>query len=82
MPGFDFLFDGEEIEFDYSMDLYQAGGHFCADIFCPRIAEIRTSLDLPPDPPIPLHLTYGVVVQPSPHYKFWDKLQESDNADK
>lgn len=77
IPGQNFSFDGEEVEFFYDMDIYQAGGHFCVNARCQRITEIRTSLGLQPDPPIQLHLTFGVVVQPSPHYNFWTKKRVS-----
>lgn len=66
-----FSFDGEIVEFSYDTNIYQAGGHFCVNCECPRVSEIRTSLGLSPEPPIPLHLTFAVVVQPSPHYGFW-----------
>ena len=69
----DYDFDGEQVDFFYDMDIYQAGGHFCVNVRCPRVEEIRTSLGLSPEPPIRLHLTFAVVAQPSRHFDFWTR---------
>ncbi len=61
-------FDGQEIEVRYSPDIYQAGGHFCVDVETPWIQTIRESLGLSHSPSIPPHMSFGVIVQPSPIY--------------
>lgn len=78
VPGQEFSFDNEEVEFSYDSNVYQAGGHFCVNVQCPRIADIRISLGLSPEPLIPLHLTFAVVVQPSSHYDFWTRKRVSE----
>lgn len=70
-PDDEYPFDGEEVGFLYENFVYQAGGHFCVGVECEASDRIRSFLGLAPALPVPLHMTVGVIVQPSHHYDFW-----------
>lgn len=80
-PGAVYPFDGEEVDFYYDPEIYQAGGHFCVDVQTDHITRVRSEVGLPAEMPIPPHLSFGVVLQPSPHYDLSHLLPRRGTGD-
>lgn len=65
-----FVYDGEEIEFEFFPELADNNRYyFWIPVKCPRLNEIRRSLGLEPEPLCPLHITYGnEIIKPSDYH--------------
>ncbi|MFA5600237.1 MAG: hypothetical protein WDA06_06525 [Phenylobacterium sp.] len=51
----------KSIEFSYESDIVGNNSHYWLKVKCPEANEIRIKLGLQSDPPIPFHLTIGIV---------------------